>query len=236
MAPSLSLQLTCLDRREAGPRVPPAKTQAGKSYQKSNEFTEIENNYSRTGGGAAVGQGRGSGLVTASSRGCSGRRPTPRAAGSPRPGRSPQASQPQAPSVRPCPAAQRPAEEPGSLPSLPCARPQPAVVLMARGAQHRGLGAQVAGRLQAAPTMVSASGQPAPRPGGSRQQPRVASEPEPGSAPSGRSAAPSRCHHSVEVLDVGPSIKGQCVQVPCRLLHQPRLPVEPEKPPGHRQA
>lgn len=37
----VSLQLACLDRREAGPGVPLAKTQARKPYQKSNEFTKI---------------------------------------------------------------------------------------------------------------------------------------------------------------------------------------------------
>ena len=34
-----------------------------------------------------------------------------------------------------------------------------------------------------------------------------------------RGALPLR--HGIEVLNVGPSIKGQCVEVPCRLLHQP---------------
>lgn len=51
LAPSLSLQLACLGGRVDGPGVPPAKTQARKSFQKSNKFTKIENNYSRVSSG-----------------------------------------------------------------------------------------------------------------------------------------------------------------------------------------
>lgn len=51
LAPSLSLQLAYLGGRVDGPGVPPAKTQARKSFQKSNKFTKIENNYSRVSGG-----------------------------------------------------------------------------------------------------------------------------------------------------------------------------------------
>lgn len=58
-APRLSLRLACLDGQQAEPGVPPAVTQARKSYQKSNEFTKIENNYSRAAGAAASRGGAG---------------------------------------------------------------------------------------------------------------------------------------------------------------------------------
>lgn len=41
--------------------------------------------------------------------------------------------------------------------------------------------------------------------------------------------------HGVEVLDVGPSIKGQCVQVPCRLLDQSWKTVRVRAGPGGLQ-
>lgn len=87
-APDLSLQHACLDGRRAEPRVPPAKTQARKSYQKNNEFTKIENNYSRVGGagGRLTGRSRAGELAWRPHppAGAAGAAPPPRPAGSPR--------------------------------------------------------------------------------------------------------------------------------------------------------
>lgn len=116
----MSLQLACLDRRKARLSVPPVRTQAGKTYWESNEFTKIENNYSRVGGRAAAGQGRiwGLGLGDSVSQQvqrppstpASRRQPTPLPPGAVSPG-LPEGSVP----VQ-LPGAQR--EEPGRLPSF----------------------------------------------------------------------------------------------------------------------